>query len=358
MRVVQPAKAVAARAADGWSVEARTRESMSIAALRLIDAAGRSGCVAGRRIAYAPVTLAVWVHLETGDDPVSRVEAIPEGWLWAAPIAERRTSLMLFCDARVIKERTRRRDLERWLRARLAKTVLFSGWTRVPFAGAVIVCDATCAYAPAPIGAGYLKIGDANFTLDPLSSTGVEKALQTAIAGAVVTHTLLQHPERHDLCARFYEDRQRDAVATHAAWTREYYDEVQRYAAEPFWAVRLGPAPSSPALLARTPERRDAPDSTTAVRLASDVSITEEPCIVGDTIDLRRALRSPALSRPLVFLGGVEVAPLLTDVVGSPKWSALLDRWSRRMPASSAARLAAWLWDRRVLCEAPADGRR
>jgi hypothetical protein len=227
---------------------------------------------------------------------------------------------------------------------------LFSGFVQAPFLRGVVVCDATCIHTTEPIGADYLKIGESNYSLDPLSSTGVEKALQSALAGALVMHTLLHDPERASLCARFYKDRQQEAVATHAAWTSGYYREVERHADKPFWTARRAVPTSIP--LTRFSDPPLAPQPTTSVRLAPEVSVTEEPCIIGEEIDMRPGLRSASLGRPLVFLDGIEICQLLADVARCPTWQDLLACWSRRVPQSRAERIAAWLWEKRVLCEA------
>jgi hypothetical protein len=56
--------------------------------------------------------------------------------------------------------------------------------------------------------------------------------------------------------------------------------------------------------------------------------------------------------RPLVFLNGIEVSLLLVDLAPSQNWQDLLANWSRRIPAPSAERVATWLWEKRILCEA------
>jgi hypothetical protein len=151
---------------------------------------------------------------------------------------------------------------------------------------------------------------------------------------------------------RFYEDRQLEAVTTHSVWTSQYYRDVERYAENPFWAVRRGVPAFHLTPIVRFPEPPRAPQFTTRVRLAPEVSLIEEPCVVGETIDIRLALRSPALARPLVFLDGIEIAPLLGHVSKFPTWGELLSQWSERLPLWRAARLATWLWEKRVLCEA------
>jgi hypothetical protein len=97
------------------------------------------------------------------------------------------------------------------------------------------------------------------------------------------------------------------------------------------------------------------PGSAARVRLGPEVTFTKEPCIVGETIELRAALQSPAMSRPVAFVDGIEVAPLLADLSRFPTWEHLLRQWSERLPSWKAERLATWLWEKRVLCKAVAS---
>jgi flavin-dependent dehydrogenase len=351
VRIIQPAHARVKRNSEGWSVETGSGEVVT--ASFLIDAAGRKGCLPGRRIPYAPRTLALWANLEIDSISAIRIEAVPEGWFWTAPISQRRLSLVFFCDPHFVG-RNATQNVEQLLRRTSARTALLSDCVQAPLLGNVQVRDATCAYATEIIGADYVKIGEANYRLDPLSSTGVEKAIQTAMVGAIVVNSLLHHPERADLCERFYRDRQEEALSKHSAWSRGFYGEVERYAGHSFWSARRATPESAGSVAAPLVEAVAALQPATRLRLAPDVSLAEEPCIVDEKIDSRIALRSPALSHPVIFLDGIEVAPLLVTMASSPTCMDLVSHWSKRLPWSRAERLAFWFWEKRILCEAAA----
>jgi len=71
---------------------------------------------------------------------------------------------------------------------------------------------------PRCLCSGGCHLGEANYTLDPLSSTGVEKAMQNGCVAAVALHTLINRPDRAELCMRFYRDRQRETEMVHSDW--------------------------------------------------------------------------------------------------------------------------------------------
>ena len=56
-----------------------------------------------------------------------------------------------------------------------------------------------------------IKVGDAALALDPLSSSGVQKAIQSALAGSVVVNTLLQRPGEQALAREFYRENLSEA---------------------------------------------------------------------------------------------------------------------------------------------------
>jgi flavin-dependent dehydrogenase len=347
VHVIQPAKAKVRRTQEGWQV-LTDGERFNISVKVLVDASGRKGCLPGRRVPFSQRTVALWVHVNANNECATRLEAIPEGWLWAAPIANNKISLLFFCEPSHIRQSSDR-DLERLLRERMTKTTLFSGLAQAKFLGSVSACDATCTYARDPSGADYVLAGEASYSLDPLSSTGVEKALQSAITSAAVVNTLLEHPEHSNLCTQFCRDRQHETVTTHMIWMNQYYREVERYADEPFWIPRrTSPVPHPKVPFSNQVAR---PRPTTVVGLAPEVSITTEACIIGNEITTRPGLRAPSLMRPVAFVNGIDVRLLLADLTSHPEWEDLLRRWSQRMPPCSAERVAAWLWEKRVLCE-------
>src|SRR5205823_794692 len=118
-------------------------------------------------------------------------------------------------------------------RARLSRAGLFAGLADSPLVGPVLARDATTYHATDPIGEDYVRVGEASFSLDPLSSTGVEKAMHTGLAAALALHTMMARPGRQDLCHCFYRDRQREAVSAHAAWSGAFYRRVTRFGDRP-----------------------------------------------------------------------------------------------------------------------------
>lgn len=57
----------------------------------------------------------------------------------------------------------------------------------------------------------------------------------------------------------------------------------------------------------------------------------------------RRALTHRDLDRPVAFLGGAELAPLLDLLPQTPSLADVIARWDAMLPAGRAEAIAGWL---------------
>jgi flavin-dependent dehydrogenase len=60
------------------------------------------------------------------------------------------------------------------------------------------------------VGRDFIKLGDAVLATDPLSASGVQRAMQGALAAAVTVNTILRRPDSARLAEDFYRERQAD----------------------------------------------------------------------------------------------------------------------------------------------------
>ena len=355
VRVLQPAAARRPeRTPEGWELPVlHEGRRLLVAARFLADASGRLSCLGGRKVPVSARTLALYGYWrgETPHGPETRVEAGPEAWYWGAHLPDGTFNAMVFVDPELLRERgIGRRTLEPFYRELLGRSGLLGAWTAPRLTSAVLASDATCYRDTQPIERDRIKVGEASFSIDPLSSSGVQKALQTALSGAVAVHTLLVRPDNAQAALRFYTDDQRYCVEQHAAWAAGYYREQRSYQDRPFWKRRAlavpSPAPPDVRPLTGTDEllqRR--------WRLASEVALVDTPCIVGDVIELRRALSHPRLARPVAYLDGVELAPLVEGLHEGWTMPQLADTWARRVPRRQGIAILGWLYRQGLLME-------
>jgi flavin-dependent dehydrogenase len=341
VRVIQPARAGRPhRTADGWDLP--LGDGRVIRARAWVDASGRRPPRARRPhgLPGAPRTLAVWGYWRgvPQDRADACIEAARDGWSWSAPLPDGSVNAAVF----VALQAGAALDY----RARLASSPLLRRCLDGALDGPIHACDATPYADDDPIGVAgspeleaapagsrgpaYLRVGDASYAIDPLSSQGVQHALASALQGAVALHTLLVAPADGEAAIEFYRTRQADAFAASARTAAALYARERRFVEQPFWAARAGAPVATAPPPPRAALRPDRP-----LRLGDAVRIAETPVLIGDRIRRVRALHHPLLARPTAFLGDVPLAPLAAQLAGRTA-AELAQRWP--------ARALAWLW--------------
>ena len=329
-----------ARSGEGWEVPLDDRV---LHARFLADATGRRRILGGRRTPTSPRTLAlhaIWRGGPPLDGSQTRIDALADAWLWGAHLPGGGFRAMAFVDPETLVAEGR--DRERLYRRLLAASPTFADVvTSAQLAGQVQACDATSYATATPIDTSSVKVGEAAFAIDPLSSSGVQTAIQTGLAAAAAVHSMLAPNGDAQAALKYYVDHQRYSVSRHAATAAGLYAEHLPHADAAFWCRRSAGAPPAP-----SPGPRIAPLADLLplrVRLSPAAALLDTPCLVGDRIELRRALTHPALDRPVAFLGGNELAPLLENLHEVPSLANAIGSWDRSLPSGRAPEIAAWL---------------
>ena len=191
----------------------------------LAEAGGRGGALAGRRTGAA--TLAVFAYWRAARLPETPlVEAGDEAWFWCVPLPNGVFNTLAFVDPKTF--RSAGSPLEERFKSLLARSSLMEDCRGAELAGPVQAVDATPYLSDDLIAADAIRLGDAAVTIDPISSSGVQKAIQGALAGAVVADTLLRKPERADAAMSFYRGQLNDASERHRRWAAEHYADGRR----------------------------------------------------------------------------------------------------------------------------------
>lgn len=391
VEIERPARVLhLAGAAGDWRVGLLCGESRSrqVRARFILDASGRGA--AAPRIDCAPRLAALWGEVDQSAlpalDGATQVEALEHGWLWAGCLPGGRYRLMLVCDPHAARQAAPATPEAR-LRAACAASQLLRAAADLPLLGAVQMCSATPYLAPDSWKDGRLKLGDAAFALDPVSSSGVEKAMRFSLQAAVALHTVLGDagPGRSALAQQFFEGRLVEACARHAHWTEAYYGQAW-CADRPFWQARAhylagvrgeseargeaglrgeagGDGTAWPELLAALSAERTrlaayqppalkplgALNPALPLRLHGAATIVELPCVVDDRVFLHSALDHPHLERPLAFLENEALFPHLARLGQPLPLAQLLHMLAAGMPGHKAQHIAAWLWQRGLL---------
>lgn len=344
-RVIQPARVQRTqRQGDRRVTTARTATGLiEIPSRFIVDAAGRSGWLGGRKQRTGPRTLALaayWTCM-AGCGAEARVEAGEQQWYWAAPLPDGRAVAAAFVDAaayrlgiRAFQGRDRLYEhlvsQSELLRACLGRRVT-----------SVLVCDASPCHDGGPATADTIKVGEAAFAIDPLSSQGVQTAIGSALHAAAVVHTILVRPGNTAAAIEFYRAAQDKAVAFHQRAAAAAYAEAAATRAASFWHERAAPHHGTVQHPANTPEPLT---RTRTVRLADGVRVETAPVLRGDVIVSGSHVVLPNGRGPVAFLDGVELAPLLDPLRQPVTIGEVIEAWANRMSRDRSAAILDWLW--------------
>jgi len=349
VRTVQPAIARRAeRSPTCWHLGAEANgESISIRAQFVVDASGRPGFLLRRRIETSPRTLALYGYWRGAGLPVTpRIEAGARQWYWGSPVPGGRYNAMVFLDPNM--RRDGRATLQQRYHALIEASHLFAGASAAELEGGVLSCDATSFEDKQCFGDGFLKIGEAAFAIDPLSSSGVQAAIQSALAASIAVHTALSKPAATPVAQSFYAQHVRHAAAQHAAWAVQNYREHRRHSDEEFWRRRVTAGNAVDAPVERGVSRQDWRKDN-RVMISPDVKIENAPCAVGDFVELRPVVSHRALSRPVAFICGLDLPAFLRTMPVASTVTDLERALSPVLSEQDIPRVLGWLFERGLL---------
>ena len=305
VEVLQPARAASASFADRWQIAVQAAEGQrALVADFLVDATGRSGFHGRKRRLLGPRTAALhalWAGTGAGGP---RVAAGRDHWIWASPIPGLGDRVMVFCDPGSLPGDRRGIEAYYWESVRAAGVCSAGRAEAAPR-----LCDASAYVDTGLTGPRFLRVGEAAYAIDPLSSSGVEKAISTGLQSAVAVNTILRRPEDSTLARSFYEEEAARTVRRQAGWAASAYAAAGRGAGEPFWAERAAWAAPEPPLPPPLPGGR--------LRLAVEARFEAVAVLTGNFVTREEALVHPRLERPIAYVAGRKAAPLLRGLQGT-----------------------------------------
>ncbi len=215
----------------------------------VVDATGKPAAFA-RRMNVARNTLDEVVFLcalfdIAGEEDIpahTLVEAVPEGWWYAARLPEGKMIVTFCTDADVMKQgRLQQFDKwqtllrnTKWLQEKLPAGVLTAASDKIE----IHIQSAPSAILSAVCGPNWLAVGDAASSYDPITSAGITKALmQAEQAGSAIT----AHVVGNDTEAlQAYQARVFEDFNAYVKLRHQLYGGESRFADATFWRRRLG----------------------------------------------------------------------------------------------------------------------
>jgi flavin-dependent dehydrogenase len=244
--VIREARALdCERRRNGWQVLLGTsRGRVTVSARWVADATGRSSWLGLRqgasRVSHDRLVGIAGVFACEADDFRTYVETRPTGWWYSAILPDNRGIAVFFTDAD-LHDLTPlgRRELwnEQLRRSRLTRERV--GDALLDFCPRVLPASSTILSQVA--GAGWLALGDAACTIDPLSSQGILWALSSGIEAA---EAILD--AKPDEAAERYAGRLDRRFREYLNTRRTFYSAERRWPDSLFWKRRAGaPGPSA-----------------------------------------------------------------------------------------------------------------
>lgn len=335
--VLAPARARRPCYGDGhWTIAVDCANGRRlVTAPFLVEATGRRG----DQVRERPQTTALcgrWRGASLPREPEMRLAAGPIGWLWGAPLADGSYAVTCFVDT------ARCAALDRAARQRLYREMVGhasvkSLLDRAELVDDIRVRDATCRRTADPVTDRSIKIGDAAFAMDPLSSQGVQAALRGGLQASIIVNTILGGGDV-DAALTFYRQAQQNAVARHLLAVGEIYASQSDFQT-PFWRGRS----IDVVKYEGNALERAKPEQSTPVRLSPAAELQELPAIEGTVVRAKLSLSCPSLDRPVTWFAGIEIAPLLAQIRPGSTPLSLFSEWSRTAPAEIVQALLDWL---------------
>lgn len=236
----------AVRAADrpGGGVDIELAGGDLILAHRVIDATGHPARIArqlgGVRIEddrLICVSRFLRIPADRHLDRLSHLEAVADGWWYAADIGHGRAVTMIATDSATLRRKSLT-QVDGWL-AGLARTThiapLLAGSRAIAGSPDLHVRIAPSARLASAAGRHWLAAGDAAAVFDPISAQGIIHALATGRAAGHAAASALSGD--HGAAERFARAVQ-DGHAGYLANRAHFYGVEDRWPTSPFWAAR------------------------------------------------------------------------------------------------------------------------
>ena len=348
---------IARTGSGSWNVKSQSKNGAeTIRCVFVVDAAGRCGIVAPRRRMSLSCAL-MGIYGYWRNVPIkgteSRIEAGSNRWYWGAPLPAGRFNATVFVDPRRIRSAN---DLLVLYQAMIGESALLEPCLQGDLVVAPRVRDSTPSMAEEVVGKGWIKCGESAFTIDPLSSQGVQSAISNSIQAAAVVATMFDAPENTiEMVCHFYRDRVQSSALRNAALARRLYRDQAEHCPREFWTKRaefhipdLGATGVSKVelndrSLILNGDTWSTHGNTGTLSLSPDVAVVQSPIIDGLRVRLAQAIVLPGESEPIAFVGNVHISHVLEMLRHQPHTASVWRELHTLFDRTTAAAVYRWV---------------
>ncbi|WP_196891899.1 NAD(P)/FAD-dependent oxidoreductase [Aureivirga marina] len=206
-------------------------EKFEIETKFIVDARGRGSFSQKEQIKLGTAHLCLWQDVKNSIFcNRMKIEAVENGWIWGAPLTNNNYRMMLFLES---EELNKSKAISIFKRE-INQSKLFSKFEKLIKDYSLNSCVIQSYIHENPWQQNFVKIGDAAFTLDPLSSSGVEKAMRFSMQTAICIHTVLKE-YKEEKAKEFYEKQIIETNKRHSDWLQTFYNSAWCSNASLFW---------------------------------------------------------------------------------------------------------------------------
>jgi flavin-dependent dehydrogenase len=226
-----------ARGREGWTL--KTKSTELIECRWLIDATGRSSGLA-RRLGVGRIRDEGLVALRgfgTSRAALNRtyIEAVPEGWWYAAALPEGGTVAILHTDPSTAQAARREWQTALGRTAYLRDFFPPQSFPKDGLGGQISVVEAGGSFLERVYDDDWIACGDAAIAFDPLSSQGIYTAMYSGITAA---KAVLAADRKDGSMCDMYAQRIREIRRVYRGRLSALYESETRWKDTPFWAAR------------------------------------------------------------------------------------------------------------------------
>jgi len=208
----------------------------------LVDCSGRKSCVANKMKVRRRTMDNLTAYCITADATenalrgVSFIEAVRDGWWYAAPLKNKKVILSFMSDADLHKVQPA--NMVQWYTEKIKETKHLgeqAGICADFHHGNIQVRTATTSFIEKPAGKNWLALGDAMCSFDPLTSFGITRSLSDSVIAAIAIKEAIQGNYRRLI---FFIGQQQFRFNRTTAMLFHQYQLEQRWTGEAFWKRR------------------------------------------------------------------------------------------------------------------------
>lgn len=228
--------------AQGWRVIATDAggSNHSLTCQFLVEARGRSAPKQSADVMgmQRAVSLVQHFHCQARTPGFTYTEPFEEGWVWATCDPSGHCSVQIVIDPEHHKAQMHEPLEIMHQRLSLKLRYLPQRLGALEPVGPVLSRGIQPTLRGDIIGLTHLRVGDAAYSVDPLSGHGMYEALSGAFAAAPTINTILRRPQSAVAAMRFYEERATRLFTSRAQAAGHFYASTQQWGGAPFWASR------------------------------------------------------------------------------------------------------------------------